>query len=82
MNGQYAIWDTLRPQSDHCCQGKAEVRIFNFKTTWSEFQKASHTATEQCEAELCILEFKPRGQSSRNSAEVAPTALNYLSMWF
>ena len=39
-------------------QGKAEVRIFNFKITWSEFQKPSQTATEQGEAELCILDFE------------------------
>ena len=33
-------------------RGEAEVRIFNFKTTWSEFQEASQTATERGEAEL------------------------------
>ena len=55
---KYASWVTLRPQSDRCHRGKAEVRIFNFKTTWSEFQKASQTATEQGEAELRILDFK------------------------
>ena len=37
---KYAFWITLRPQSDHCRQGKAEVCILDFKTTWSEFQKA------------------------------------------
>ena len=39
-------------------QGEAELRIFNFKTTWSEFQKPSQTATERAEAKLCILDFK------------------------
>ena len=28
-----------------------ELCIFDFKTTWSEFQKASQTATEQGKAE-------------------------------
>ena len=27
-------------------RGEAELRIFDFKTTWSEFQMASQTATE------------------------------------
>ena len=28
-------------------RGEAELRILNFKTTWSDFQKPSQTATEQ-----------------------------------
>ena len=43
---KYASWVTHRPQSDRCRQGEAEVSILDFKTTWSEFQKASQTATE------------------------------------
>ena len=39
-------------------RGKAKLRILDFKTTWSEFQKASPTAAEQGEAELRILDFK------------------------
>ena len=39
-------------------RGKAELRILDFKTTWSEFQKASLTAAERGEAELRILDFK------------------------
>ena len=39
-------------------RGEAEGRIINFKTTWSEFQKASPTAAERGEAELRILDFK------------------------
>ena len=39
-------------------QGKAEQCIFDFKTTWSEFQKPSQTATERGKAELRILDFK------------------------
>ena len=39
-------------------QGEAELHIFDFKNTWSEFQKASLTAAEQCKAELRILDFK------------------------
>ena len=55
---KYASWVTLRPQWDRCRRGEAEVRILNFKTTWSEFQKASQTATEQGKTKLCILIFK------------------------
>ena len=55
---KYAFWFTLRPQSDHCRRGKAEVCIFDFKTTWSVFQKGSQTATEQGKAKQCIFDFK------------------------
>ena len=51
MSEKYAFWITLRPQSDRCRRGEAEVRILDFKTTWSEFQKANQTATEQGNAE-------------------------------
>ena len=34
---KYAPWFTLRSQWDFCCRGEAEVRILDFKTTWSEF---------------------------------------------
>ena len=58
ISEKYAFWVTLRPQSDRCRRGEAEVRILDFKTTWSEFQKASQTATEWGKAELHILNFK------------------------
>ena len=51
MSEKYAFWITLRPQSYRCRRGKAEVRILDFKTTWSEFQKANQTATKQGNAE-------------------------------
>ena len=41
---KYASWVTLRPQSDCYRRGEAEVRILDFKTTWSEFQKPYQTA--------------------------------------
>ena len=58
MSEKYAFWVTLRPKSDQCRQGKAKIRVINFKTTWSQFQMASQTATERGEAELRILDFK------------------------
>ncbi len=58
MSEKYAFWVTLRPQSDPCCQAEAEVRILDFKITWSQFQMASQTATKQGNAELRILDFK------------------------
>ena len=39
-------------------RGEAELRIFHFKTTWSEFQKAFQTAAVRVEAELRILNFE------------------------
>ena len=56
MSEKYIFWVTPGPHLDHCRQGKAKVRILNFKTTWTEFQKVSQTATEQ--AERCIFNFK------------------------
>ena len=47
-------------QSEYYCRGEAEVRILNFKTTWSEFHMPSQTAPAEAggEAELHILDFK------------------------
>ena len=44
--------------SYRCHQGEAEIRILDFKTTWSEFQRATQTATMQGKAKLHILDFK------------------------
>ena len=58
-------------KSDCFCRGEAEVRILNFKTTWSEFQKASQTATKRGNAELPILNFKETSPlQSRSQAVV------------
>ena len=58
MSEKYPCQVTLRPQLDHCRRGKAKVHILDFKTTWSEFQKASRTDTKGGNAELHILNFK------------------------
>ena len=39
-------------------RGEAELRILNFKTTWSEFQKPNQTDATRGEAELRELDFK------------------------
>ena len=71
MSEKYAFWVTLRPQSDHCRRGEAEVRIFNFKTTWSEFQKGSQTATQQGKAEQCIFNFKTTWSEFQRPSQTA-----------
>ena len=48
---KYASWVTLRPQWDRCRRGEAEVRILNFKTTWSEFHHLPRVGPKQ----LCAL---------------------------
>ena len=53
MIEKYACWVTLRPLSDHCRRGEAEVRIFDFQTTWTQFQKHCQTTATLGEAELC-----------------------------
>ena len=60
MVEKYAYLVTLRPLSDRCRRGEAKVRILDFQTTWSEFQKESQTATKWGEAKLNILDFKTR----------------------
>ena len=64
-------------------QGKAELRIFNFKTTWSEFPKPSQTAATRGEAELRILNFKTTWlEFQKLKRRLLQIALHYLSMWF
>ena len=47
-----------RPSQTAAEQGEAKLRELSFKTTWSEFEKASLTTIEWGEAELLILNFK------------------------
>ena len=58
MSEKYACWVNLRPQWDRCSRGKAKVRILDFKTIWSEFQKPSQTAAMRGEAELHTYNLK------------------------
>ena len=37
-------WSPSDPNWTAAEQGEAELRVFNFKTTWSEFQKPHLTA--------------------------------------
>ena len=67
----YSFWVTLRPQSDCCCRGEAEVCILDFKTTWSESQKVSQTATEQGKAEQCIFDFKTTWSDFQKPSQTA-----------
>ena len=71
MSEKYASWVTLRPQWDRYRRGEAEVRLLNFKTTWSEFQKTSQTAPEQGEAELCILYSKTTLSEFQKPSQIA-----------
>ena len=45
-------------KSDCSRRGEAEVRMLNFKTTWSEFQKSSQTTAMRGEAELHLYILK------------------------
>ena len=85
---KYASWVTLRLQWDRCCQGEAEVRITDFKTIWSEFQKLSQTATERGEAKLRILDFKTTwsefqkaSQTAAEQGEAQLRILNFKTPW-
>ena len=51
MSEKYSSWVTLTLQLNRCCRGKAEVRILDFKTTWSEFHHLPRVGQKQ----LCAL---------------------------
>ena len=48
-------------KSDCSRQGEAEVRILDFKTTWSEFQRPSQTAPAEAELRCVYSILKPHG---------------------
>ena len=50
-------------------QGEAVLRIFNFKTTWSEFQMPSQTAPVEAKPRSVYSILKPHGQSFITSPE-------------
>ena len=70
MSEKYAFWVALRPQSDRCHRGEAEVHILDFETTWSEIQKPYQTAAAQGIAELCIYNFKKTSPTQSQSQAV------------
>ena len=65
-----ASWVTLTPQLDRYCRSEAEVRIFNFKTKWSEFQRLSQTAPTEAKPRCLYSILKPHGQSSRGQVRL------------
>ena len=71
-NEKYAPWVIIRPQWDCCCRGEAEVRIIDFKTTWSEFQMPSQTAPAEAKPRCVYSILKPHGQSSRCQVRLLP----------
>ena len=56
-------------KSDCSYRGEAKVRIFNFKTTWSEFQRPSQTAPAEAKPRCVYSILKPHGQSFITSPE-------------
>ena len=69
---KYASLVNLTPQLDRYCRGKAEVRIFNFTTTWSEFQRPSQTAPAEAKPRCVYSILKPYGQSFRCQVRLLP----------
>ena len=64
------------------------MRILDFKTTWSEFQKASQTATERGEDKLRILNFKTTwsefqkpSQTATEQGEAKICVLDFKTTW-
>ena len=80
MSAKYAFWVTLRPQSDCCCRGEAEVRILDFKNTWSEFQKPSQTVAKHGKAELRIFDFKTTWSEFQRPSQTA-TGQGETELW-
>ena len=54
--------------------GDAKLRIFDFKTTWPEFQKPSQTTTTKAKPRGVQLILKPHVQSFINSLELVPSS--------
>ena len=54
---KYAFWVTISPKWECCCRGKAEVRIIDFKTTWSEFQNSLALASSVLTTQILHLEL-------------------------
>ena len=54
------------------------MRITDFKTTWSELQKHSHSATEQSEAELRTLNFKTTWSEFQKPSQTTPRVYTIL----
>ena len=52
-------------KSDCFRRGEAEVRILDFKTTWSEFHKPIRLLLSEAKPSYIYLILKPHGQSSR-----------------
>ena len=69
---KFAFWVTLRPQLDCFRQGEAEVRILDFKTTWSEFQMPSQTAPAEANPRCIYSILKPHGLSSGRRVRLLP----------
>ena len=65
---KYASWVNLTPQLDRCCRGEAEVRILDFKTTWSEFQIPSQNTLAEAKPKYMFRVSSP--PQSRSKAVV------------
>ena len=53
-------------------RGEAKVRILDFKTTWSEFQRPSQTALAKAKPRCLYSILKTHGQSSRGQVRLLP----------
>ena len=59
-------------------RGVVELRTFDYKTTWSEFQKPSQTAATQCKAKLHVYNLKKTSPLQSRSKAVVSTPRMYL----
>ena len=60
-----------KPSQTAAERGEAELRILDFKTTWSEFQKPIQTAAKRGEAELRIFDFKTTWSEFQKPSQTA-----------
>ena len=60
-----------KPSQTAAERGEAELRILDFKTTWSESQKPSQTAAERGNAKLRILDFKTKWSEFQKPSQSA-----------
>ena len=62
-------------KSDCSRRGEAEVRILNFKTTWSEFQIPSENTLAEAKPMYVYLVLKPHGSEFYHLPRVGPKQL-------
>ena len=72
MSEKYAFWVTLRPQLDCCHQGKAVMRILDFKPHGLSFRWQVRLLLSKAKPSYVYSILKPHSQSSKSPVSLLP----------